>query len=244
MKFPHQNDTVDCPNCGGKSCSFDQPGSSPNVRWEVLKRFSGLDAHIDHTLDVVYCRSCGQPIRLMRRVVRGRPVLVAANKTVSDQLPEDCVRILFPVAQTRDLAHEAVRHADADLARDYDEAVACEPHSLQAAAMLLGRCASTILIAMCDADGTKTLGVQYDAAVQAKKLPDNAAGQFEGLLQCRNRAAHPWFNSTGGHLTVEQDDVDWCFEIIGLMFDHFYVNPAKLEKRRERMEAAKAEKQK
>ncbi|UCG88212.1 MAG: hypothetical protein JSW71_06615, partial [Gemmatimonadota bacterium] len=134
-------------------------------------------------MDVVFCHSCGQPIS---RHLSGR--LGGSSPRVDD------ARIIYPSASARELAPDEVRSADDSLAKDYDEAVKCEPYSLQAAAILLGLCASTVLVDKCGCNKSQTLGKQYEDAKARGKLSSNVDEQFEGLLQHRNRSAHPWFN--------------------------------------------------
>lgn len=179
-----------------------------------------------HYLDVRRCLACGYPL------IQHRFIPDPAEQTGgSHEELEPFERIIYPIAPRRDLAPDEVRAASTELAADYDEAGACEPHSLQAATLLLRRCATVMLVEKCSANKKDTLGRQFDQAENAGERPDFIVEQFDGLLKNRNRSAHPWFSQLGEPLKVEQDDVEWCFEIVGLMLEHFYVGPARRGRR-------------
>jgi len=220
MTFPGHHDLMDCPHCKGRACAFAVGEKA--IGWPHDK--SGMN----HQIEVAHCLSCGYPIvHYARQSQSGLRVSGA---------------VVYPIAPYRDLAPNEVHSADPDLAKDYDEAVACEPHSLQAAAMLLGRCASHILVARCGADKSSTLGAQISAAVKAGDLPEPIKEQSEGLLAGRNQAAHPWYAASGAQMKIDQQGLDWCFDIVDLMFVHFYVNPARLAERQAKLAATKGQK--
>jgi len=222
MRLPELEEVIKCPSCKSQ-CAFTRPKDSGRIKWNHVR------PHVSHVIDVRYCRSCGEPM-----------VQHSWHGHKGETNPQEI--IIYPVATNRDPAPKEVKKANLGLAKDYDEAVACEPHSLQAAAMLLGRCASLVLIEKCAADKSKTLGVQYRAAVAAEKLPNSLTKQFDGLLDNRNRSAHVWLTDDGDHLEVEACDIDWCFDIVGLLFEHFYVNPAQLAERLKHLDKVRAQK--
>ncbi len=155
------------------------------------------------------------------------------------QVPGSPVEIVvYPLKPTRSAAPEEVCTAAPDLATDYNEAVACEPHSSQAAVLLLGRCLSQILIDKCDAPKPGTLGRQIDHAVKEGKLPEKVAKAIDTFKTGRNQAAHPWYDESGGHLKVDAETVEWSFVVIETLFERFYVTPAREEKQSNKMAAA------
>lgn len=227
MKLPNQNEVVDCPHCEAR-CAFRRGGS---IEWPL----NNARKQERHCIDASYCQSCGGPI-LQWAVAPS----VGGHANISTATS----RVVFPVASTRQKTSPVVRQLDGVLAQDYDEAVSCEPLSLQAASCLLRRCASHILIDKCEAPKNQTLGQQIKHARDNGKLPEHISEQVDGVLNHGNQSAHPWFDESGEILKVEQQDLDWCFEIVQLMFDHYYIEPQKRAERKQRMEAIVTEKRK
>lgn len=234
MPFPENNETADCPTCGGKCCAFGIPNQCACLTWEHTRRDDSLAWSDSHYLDVRRCLACGHP--LIRHRWKDGSNRLPGETPIG---PSPSLERIYPALPTRSRAPDAVREANEELAQDYDEAVACEPISLQASAMLLGRCASIILIDSCDADPESMLGGQFASARTAGKLSGELVEQYCGLIDHRNRSAHPWFEPSGKTLKVTQDDLDWCFVILGLMFDYYYVNPARLGRWTKRLKELK-----
>ena len=135
-------------------------------------------------------------------------------------------RELYPVAPSRILVPQEVRDADPHLADDYNQAVACEPWSLQASAFLLGRCTEQILVAKTSASAGMTLGPQIDAAIKADEIPLAWREPLkDGFLIARNQAGHSWENTAQEPLKVDDETVDHCFTIVDALLYHFYVAP-------------------
>lgn len=120
--------------------------------------------------------------------------------------------------------------------------MACEPHSLQAAIILLARCASQILVAKCDAKRTDGLKAQFGTAIQKGYISGELQEEVEAVRESRNQVGHIWYSSTGEHLKVTEDDVDWWHDILAWMFDQFYVAPKKKADRIARMHARRRQK--
>ncbi|HUW85088.1 MAG TPA: hypothetical protein VMZ31_20085, partial [Phycisphaerae bacterium] len=134
---------------------------------------------------------------------------------------------LYPQAPRRDEAPAEVTKEDGGLAKDYKEAVDCEPHSLQAAAFLLGRCMERILIAKAGVERGLTLGPMIEAAIAGGRVPQALCEPLEkGFLVVRNQAGHVWVNSKGEDLRVDEDSVDGSFAIVDALFDELYLGPA------------------
>lgn len=224
MHFPRPEETIRCPYCAAM-CAY----ASPNTA--TITYAHGMPDQQDrtvHTVEVAHCRSCGKPIIQYRILLHGKTT------------PH--VEAIYPIAPNRQNTPEEVREAAPDLAKDYDEAVACEPHSLQASASLLGRCASEILVSHCGAKRKDLLGKQVNDAKQAGKLPPGLEHEIDGLREGRNQASHPWYSETGERLEVDGKTLEWCFEIVDMMIDHFIVRPKTTADRMKRFEALKAAK--
>ena len=130
----------------------------------------------------------------------------------------------------RDPAPDEIRKDHKELAADYDEAVACEPHSSQAATFLLGRCVERILVDEVKVDPKATLGPQIDTVIKVETFPEILKKPLKrGFLIARNQAGHVWQNAAGEDLKVDGKTVKRCFAIVDQLFDHFYLEPLKVD---------------
>lgn len=220
LSFPKPEGTMVCPYC--RALAGFRVGLTPMDRPNAAVTHFHDDTAVPatygrahHEVMVLFCRSCGYAV-----------IKYEIRKPGSRGVRDTIETFVYPVAPRRELAPGLVREEDADLAQDYDEAVHCEPHSLQAAAMLIGRCASHILIDKCDADKTKPLGPQIDDAIAGGTLPDKLAELLKrGLKHARNLSAHEWFDAAGKTIRADSETVDMCFNIVDAMFYEFYVKP-------------------
>lgn len=216
MKFPVTDEAGACPHCRTQSVAFGSPSPSC-IKYDLkLPRRTQADSHY---VRIVYCRTCGMPVIEHVHQVPG-----SAGKTV-----------VYPVKPTRPEAPKEVCTADLELATDYNEAVACEPHSLQAAVLLLSRCLSHILIDKCDAPKHATLGPQIAHAFKENPLPEDIANEIHPLKAARDQGAHLWFDESGEHLKVDAETAGWWFGVTQMLFEHFYIAPARRENQRNKM---------
>ncbi len=213
MPFPDDEATAKCPWCGA-FCAF---GSliDQNLR-------SRSADNMVHRVRVSVCRSCWFPLIAHTTFDRRNPVAVQAER-------------IYPESPTRDLAPPLVRESNADLAHDFDEAVACEPHSKQAAVVLLARCANQILVEHCNAKKQECLYDQVQSAIAAKKVSVPLHDLLDGAHNPRNQVGHVWYDADGDLVRVTEDDAVWWFEIVEQMFDEFYIEPKKRAERADRV---------
>lgn len=230
MKLPEDREVILCPRCKSK-CQFDRlrPGSIPSYR---IQEPGGLD-YVSHDITISYCIVCGGPvIEWQRKSYKGAET-TSSEQVIGEPIPDTTESVIvFPIASPREKAHEIVRRQHPDLADDYDEAVACEPSSLQASVFLLGRCISQILIMHCGVTKALTLGPQIDEAIAANKVPQEIADELKGPKSARDQAGHPWFDTSGEIMKVQEDQAEWAFAIVDLMFEHYYIAP---ERKRQRL---------
>lgn len=236
MEFPEDTQVITCPHCLGR-CGFSRVWSGDrrfSISWVAdAKNSEALRAPVNEYVDVSYCVSCGGPVIRRRRMLEQAGNLTAAEVDRRNSLKID--RVVYPIAPTRCPAPREVIEADRDLAVDYAEAVECEPHSKQAALMLLGRCASQILVKQCGASPSDTLGKQYKIAQLSGRLSTEVSDEFDALLNTRNQAAHARFAEHGGQLRVDQQDVDWSVGLLELMFECYYVRPTRIAAQRSKL---------
>jgi hypothetical protein len=153
---------------------------------------------------------------------------------------EEDIEVLYPVEATRPQCPPEIESEDSGLAQDYNDAVACEPHSLTAAMFLLGRCAERILVNKYGADRRKTLGMmELPAASFNQEDKDYFA---EAFVVARNQAGHVWKDSAGNDLTVDDHSVAMAFQWIDELFERAYVGPRRRADHRAKMQQVRGQK--
>ncbi len=118
------------------------------------------------------------------------------------------------------------------LAEDYEEACLVISDSPKASAALSRRCLQSILRMQGFED--KSLYKEIQKAIDSGRLPSHIADSLNDLRNIGNFAAHPIkVTSSGEVLPVEPGEAEWNLETIEFLFDFFYVQPAKTQKRKE-----------
>lgn len=225
MHFPNDREVIRCPHCKGQ-CAY---GEYKPVEWQ--HRHPGELHTLYHFVHVLHCLTCGNP--MIRHSISTDPGRTSVERET-----------IYPSGPpARDQAPVEIRNALPELARDYNEAVACEPHSLQAVAILLGRCVEYILVAEVKVDPAVTLGRQITEAITGDKFPEPLKDSLKrGFLIARNQAGHVWKNAAGDVLKVNENTVERCFAIVDQLFEHFYITPRRSAAFIERMNKVKGEK--
>lgn len=123
-----------------------------------------------------------------------------------------------------------------DWRRDYMEAVSIWHLSPKSAAALLRRIVDGMLREKLDKSGTL---YQMIESLKPPKIPDYVWNGLHDLRDFGNWAAHPKWTDIGMIVDVEVDEVSDCFDVIDVMFDHWYVAPQRELARRAKVDARK-----
>jgi hypothetical protein len=124
-----------------------------------------------------------------------------------------------------------------DVAEDYVEACNVLPDSLKASAALSRRCLQNLLVKNAGVK-KKDLFDQIQEVLDAKTLPSRLADDLDAVRVIGNFAAHPIKSkATGEIVPVETGEPEWNLDVLEALFDFFYVEPAKQQKRREGLNA-------
>jgi hypothetical protein len=126
-----------------------------------------------------------------------------------------------------------------NLKKDFLEAAAVLPISPQASAALTRRCLQHLLRDYGNAK-KRDLADQIDEV--APTLPGNLSDQLHAVRNIGNFAAHPQKSTNSGEiLEVEPQEADWNLDVLEELFDHYFVKPALLQKRKEALNKKLAE---
>jgi hypothetical protein len=128
-----------------------------------------------------------------------------------------------------------------NIACDYKEACLVFPFSAKASAALSRRCLQNLLR---DAAKVKPsdLSKEIQEVLDSERLPSQLADSIDAIRHIGNFAAHPMKSkSTGELVDVEPEEAEWNLDVLESLFDFYYVQPAKVAKKREALNAKLSE---
>jgi hypothetical protein len=118
------------------------------------------------------------------------------------------------------------------IAGDYKEACTVLADSANASAALSRRCLQAILKEHLGAK-TKDLFDQIDEVIAPGKVPTHIAEGLHAVRNIGNFAAHPMKSTTTGTIVdVEPGEAEWNLDVIEMLFDFCFVQPALAAKRK------------
>jgi len=118
------------------------------------------------------------------------------------------------------------------MAEDYGEACLVLRDSPKASAALSRRCLQAVLR---EKAGIKSgsLASEIEALLDSRSLPLHLADAVDAVRNIGNFAAHPIKSkSTGEIVPVELGEAEWTLDVLEGLFDHYFVQPAKLKEKR------------
>ena len=123
-----------------------------------------------------------------------------------------------------------------DLAEDYEEACLVISDSPKASAALSRRCLQVLLREQ--GFSNKSLAQEIQDAIDSNKLPSHIADSLDAIRNIGNFAAHPMKDTNSGEVVpVEAGEAEWNLEVIESLFDFFYIQPAKMQARKDALNA-------
>jgi hypothetical protein len=117
-------------------------------------------------------------------------------------------------------------------ASDYREAAVVLSDSPKASAALSWRCLQRLLR---EKVGVKPsdLYKEIQEVLESKRLPSHLADAIDMVRVVGNFAAHPLKSTHSGEiLDVEPGEAEWLLDVLEGLFDHYFVQPAKLAAQR------------
>ena len=203
--------TMTCPHCGVHTrIDADSPHQLSVRAPAVAVGTIGVQA------TVLFCTHCKEPLVGL--------TYLTVSRGPSGHLTEGTgnSRLVFPPLRSQRPPPPA--EVPADIAADYNEAAACEPHSARAAAVLARRCLQGMLTDKGYVG--KDLLDQLASALNDQRMPTDLHGLLDLVRQVGNYSAHPITDrSTGIVLNVEEAELDALFGTLAEAFDVFYVKP-------------------
>jgi hypothetical protein len=135
-------------------------------------------------------------------------------------------RLIYPINSTRGPVPASVPK---EIAEDYIEACDVISISPKASAALSRRCLQNIL--RSHGYEAKQLWQEIDLLLgetdTSKVIPTNLRITIDAIRHFGNFSAHPTEDVTTLQIIrVEDEEAEWCLQILEDMFEHFYVRPA------------------
>lgn len=184
----------------------------------------------------------------------------AAWAVYSDYCP-DCKRLILILGQDRGLRFEQYKitnlsnpkfsfvlprtttrspcpaEVPADIAEDYNESCLVLHDSPKASAALSRRCLQNVLRTK---GGVKPgdLSTEIEQVLQSKAVPTHIADAIDAVRNIGNFAAHPIKSKDSGSIVpVTPEEAEWNLDVLESLFDFYFVQPATLASRRDRLNA-------
>ncbi|MEN8185489.1 MAG: DUF4145 domain-containing protein [Bacteroidota bacterium] len=118
---------------------------------------------------------------------------------------------------------------------DYEEAIKVLSASSKASAALSRRLLQSLLRDKFKIK-KKTLAQEIQAFIELDGVPSHLTDAIDAVRNIGNLAAHPTKNiNTGEIVAVEKGEAEWIIEVIEALFDFVFIQPLKLERRREEL---------
>jgi hypothetical protein len=162
---------------------------------------------------------CGKPI--IRLGKSDRVIKLTRN------LFSPSYELIYPIGSNRPPAPIEV---DKTFADDYNEACLVLPYSPKASAALSRRCLQNI-IRIKEEIKEKNLMLEIDKLISLNKIPSYISDNLQTIRGFGNIAAHGMEDKNSGEiLDVEPNEAEFLLDVLELMFDFYFVQPAKAEK--------------
>ncbi len=140
-------------------------------------------------------------------------------------------RLERPSRAPKDLPHE--------IRRDYDEARAVLFLSPRASAVLTRRCLQHLIREKLEIT-KRTLFDEIEEALARPELGKATAEALDHVRQIGNWGAHPIKDATDAVIEVEQEEAVFALDVVEMLFEDLYYQPARLEEMKARLSQKEA----
>lgn len=148
------------------------------------------------------------------------------------EIPVFNTRTIYPITEE---SISIPSEVDISIAKDFKEAELILELSPKASAALSRRCLQHVLVKKAGVK-KKNLYDQIQEVIDSKQLPSYLVESIDAVRQVGNFAAHPLKStSTGEIVEVEPREAQWLIEILKLLFDFYYVLPAKNAEKKQKL---------
>jgi len=203
-----------CPHCS----------TAAKFEWEVTQPLQ-INKETKQALEIFYgeCPDCS---KLVIGIQEGD--LGAGNAFLDKNISE---KIIHPATNAFQYS-EDIREKYLE---DYEEAIKVLSASPKASAALTRRLLQNILREEYGIS-EKSLIKEIEIFIKKNDIPSHITDAVDAVRQIGNIAAHPSKDlSTGEIVPVEKGEAEWLIEVIEQLFDFVFIQPKKLEKRKQEL---------
>jgi len=123
-----------------------------------------------------------------------------------------------------------------EFTKDYKEACLVLSDSPKASAALSRRCLQNILRGVAKVKHAN-LSDEIQQVMDSKTLPSHLSESIDAIRNIGNFAAHPIKSEKVGEIIdVEPGEAEWSLDVLEVLFDFYFVQPAKLKAKREALD--------
>jgi hypothetical protein len=158
-----------------------------------------------------------------------KPIIKLGYSTVLrfNLLSSPSYKLIYPIGSNRSPAPEEV---DKNFAEDYNEACLVLPYSPKASAALSRRCLQNIIHIKGEIEA-RNLKLEIDQLIASNKVPSFIGDNLQVIRGFGNIAAHGMEDKASGEiLDVEPNEAEFLLDVLELLFDFYFVQPAKAVK--------------
>jgi len=138
--------------------------------------------------------------------------------------------VVWPLRSARPIPEEVPQHIRAD----YSEAALVLNLSAKASAALSRRCLQTVLR---EAGGANQHNLSDQINVMMAQLPTYIGDSVDAIRNIGNFAAPPMKDTSSNQiLDVEPGEAEWNLDVLDMLFDFFYVQPATAKQKRKALD--------
>jgi len=150
------------------------------------------------------------------------------TRTHTDRSGQILTFLAYPTSKARPISSEVIE----PYRQDFVEACKVLEDSPKASAALSRRCLQAILR---DKAGTKSKDLydQIEEVINSGKIPSHIVDDLHAVRNIGNFAAHTMKSTTTGAIVdVEPGEAEWNLDVLDLLFDFYFVQPAISAKRK------------
>ncbi len=171
------------------------------------------------------CPECDEPIiKVLRGPVEEQDFIADENDEliISEQM------IVYPHSNEIGLSEDIPEKYK----EDFVEALALVNQSPKASAALSRRLLQNLLTEVAKIKRA-SLSIQIEEFCSRKDIPSIIAESVDAIRLVGNFAAHPMKDkNTGEIVQVEPGEAEWSLDVLRGLFDYFFIQPARLQRRK------------
>lgn len=215
------NSTIFCPHCATKV----------QLDWYSSPFFEIEDKEDKEFGKRIYYAECSDCYKLISKLIYAEVVQITEHTHKLGQVITET--FLIPSIRsefTSDLI-------PSNLLSEFNEAVLVIPFSPKSSAAMTRRILQTILREHYSIT-ERTLDAEIHKFIHLDAIPSHITDAVDAVRTIGNIAAHPTKDKhTGTIVDVEPGEAEWLIEVIETLFDYTFIQPKKLEERRNNLDA-------